>query len=56
MSGELDFTRPAQSDVYNANVARLFFQAHGKQRSIAAGSALFAENAPGKSKIGRAHV
>ncbi|MBM3369028.1 MAG: hypothetical protein FJY43_12265, partial [Betaproteobacteria bacterium] len=29
MRGELDFTRPAQSDVYNANVARLFFHAHG---------------------------
>lgn len=49
MSGELDFTRPAQSDVYNANVARLFFHAHGKARSLAAGATLFAENTPGKS-------
>ncbi len=50
MSGELDFTaRPAQSDVYNANVARLFFHGHGKTRGIAAGAALFAEGAPGKS-------
>ena len=44
---EFDFTRPAQSEVYNANVARLFFHANGKARSIAAGTALFAENAPG---------
>lgn len=49
MSGELDFTRPAQSDVYNASVARLFFHTHGKPRSVAAGAALFAENATGKS-------
>lgn len=50
MSGELDFTsRPAQSDVYNANVARLFFHTHGKARSVAAGATLFAENAAGKS-------
>lgn len=50
MSGELDFTsRPAQSDVYNANVARLFFHTHGKVRSVAAGAALFAESAQGKS-------
>lgn len=46
---DFDFTRPAQSEVYNANVARLFFHANGKARSVAAGSALFAENAPGKS-------
>lgn len=50
MSGELDFTpRPAQSDVYNANVARLFFHTHGKTRSVAAGATLFAEAAAGKS-------
>lgn len=48
MSGELDFTRPAQSDVYNANVARLFFHTHGKARSVAAGGVLFAEGAAGK--------
>lgn len=46
---ELDFTRPAQSDVYNANVARLFFHANGKARNVAAGSPLFAENAAGKT-------
>jgi CRP/FNR family cyclic AMP-dependent transcriptional regulator len=46
---ELDFTRPAQSDVYNANVARLFFHANGKTRNVAAGSPLFAENASGKT-------
>ena len=46
---EFDFTRPAQSEVYNANVARLFFHAHGKARSIAAGAALFAENAAGNT-------
>ncbi len=46
---EFDFTRPAQSEVYNANVARLFFHANGKPRSVAAGSALFAENAAGNS-------
>jgi len=46
---DFDFTRPAQSEVYNANVARLFFHANGKPRSVAAGSALFAENATGKS-------
>jgi len=45
---ELDFTRPGQSDVYNANVARLFFHAHGKVRNVAAGSPLFAENTAGK--------
>ncbi len=44
---EFDFTRPAQSEVYNANVARLFFHANGKTRSVAAGSPLFAENAAG---------
>ncbi len=44
-----DFTRPAQSEVYNANVARLFFHANGKARSIAAGAALFAENALGNT-------
>lgn len=49
MSSEFDFTRPAQSEVYNANVARLFFHAHGKPRSVSAGTALFAENAAGKS-------
>jgi CRP/FNR family transcriptional regulator, cyclic AMP receptor protein len=46
---ELDFTRPGQSDVYNANVARLFFHANGKARNVAAGSPLFAENTAGKS-------
>ncbi len=46
---ELDFTRPAQSDVYNANVARLFFHANGKMRNVAAGSPLFAENSAGKT-------
>jgi|LNFM01.1.fsa_nt_gb CRP-like cAMP-binding protein len=50
MSGELDFTpRTAQSDVYNANVARLFFHTHGKPRSVAAGTVLFTENAAGRS-------
>ncbi len=46
---DFDFTRPAQSEVYNANVARLFFHAHGKARSIPAGAALFAENAAGST-------
>lgn len=46
---DFDFTRPAQSEVYNANVARLFFHANGKARAVAAGSPLFAENATGKS-------
>lgn len=46
---DLDFTRPAQSDVYNANVARLFFHNNGKPRAIAAGGALFAENAAGRT-------
>ena len=46
---DLDFTRPAQSEVYNANVARLFFHANGKAKAVAAGSPLFAENAAGKS-------
>lgn len=46
---ELDFTRPAQSDVYNANVARLFFHANGKARNVAAGGPLFSENTPGKT-------
>jgi CRP/FNR family transcriptional regulator, cyclic AMP receptor protein len=46
---ELDFTRPAQSDVYNANVARLFFHNNGKLRNLAAGGVLFAENAAGKA-------
>jgi len=46
---EFDFTRPAQSEVYNANVARLFFHAHGKSRNVSAGSELFAENAAGNS-------
>ena len=46
---EFDFTRPGQSDVYNANVARLFFHANGKARNVAAGSPLFAENTPGNT-------
>ncbi len=46
---DFDFTRPAQSEVYNANVARLFFHANGKPKAVAAGSPLFAENAAGKS-------
>lgn len=46
---DFDFTRPAQSEVYNANVARLFFHANGKARSVAAGGTLFTENATGKS-------
>ena len=46
---DFDFTHPAQSEVYNANVARLFFHANGKVRSIAAGSALFAEDSAGRS-------
>lgn len=49
MSGELDFTRSSQSDVYNANVARLFFHTHGKARGLSAGEKLFAEGAGGKS-------
>jgi len=44
---ELDFTRPAQSEVYNANVARLFFRANGKARRVPAGSVLFAEETAG---------
>ena len=46
---EFDFTRPAQSDVYNANVARLFFHANGKPRSVAAGATLFAESSAGNA-------
>ena len=46
---EFDFTRPAQSEVYNANVARLFFHANGKTRNIEAGNQLFAEKAAGSS-------
>ena len=46
---EFDFTRPSQSDVYNANVARLFFHANGKTRNVAAGGALFAENSAGNT-------
>jgi CRP-like cAMP-binding protein len=46
---DFDFTRPAQSEVYNANVARQFFDANGKARSLAPGNALFAENTSGKS-------
>ncbi len=46
---EFDFTRPSQSEVYNANVARLFFHANGQTRSVAAGNVLFKEGAPGDS-------
>lgn len=46
---EFDFTRPAQSEVYSANVARLFFHANGKARNVAAGTALFAENSTGSN-------
>lgn len=46
---EFDFTRPAQSEVYNANVARLFFHANGRARGIPAGTALFAEKTAGKT-------
>ena len=46
---EFDFTRPAQSDVYNANVARLFFHTNGKTRNVAAGATLFAENSAGNT-------
>lgn len=49
MNGKLDFTRTSQSDVYNPNVARLFFHAHGKARAVPAGETLFAEGAGGKS-------
>ena len=46
---ELDFTRPAQSEVYSADVARQFFRENGRSQAVAAGSVLFAENATGKS-------
>lgn len=46
---DFDFTRSAQGEVYNANVARLFFHAHGHTRSIPAGTALFAESGAGKT-------
>lgn len=46
---ESDFTRPAQSDVYNANVAWLFFHANGKARSVAAGATLFTESSTGNA-------
>lgn len=46
---EFDFTRPGQSDVYNANVARLFFHTNGRPRNVAAGTVLFAENTPGNT-------
>jgi CRP-like cAMP-binding protein len=46
---ELDFTRPAQSDVYNASVARLFFHNNGNPRTLPAGGVLFAENTAGTS-------
>ena len=46
---DFDFTRPAQSEVYNANVARMFFHANGNAKTVTAGSPLFAENAAGKS-------
>jgi len=46
---EFDFTRPAQSDVYNANVARLFFHTNGKPCNIATGTVLFTENTPGNT-------
>jgi len=44
---EFDFTRPAQSEVYNANVARLFFHSNGKPRAVAAGGVLFKEGTAG---------
>lgn len=46
---DLDFTRPAQSEVYNADVARRFFGENGRPQTIAAGRALFAENTPGNT-------
>ena len=46
---EFDSTRSAQSEVYNANVARLFFHTNGKTRNIAAGGVLFTGSSPGNS-------
>jgi CRP-like cAMP-binding protein len=46
---DLDFTRPAQSEVYSADVARLFFGENGRPQTIAAGTALFAENTAGST-------
>ncbi|MBX3661103.1 MAG: cyclic nucleotide-binding domain-containing protein [Burkholderiales bacterium] len=46
---DLDFTRPAQSEVYSADVSRRFFGENGRPQAIAAGSALFAENAAGNT-------
>jgi CRP/FNR family cyclic AMP-dependent transcriptional regulator len=46
---ELDFTRPAQSEVYDAAVARQFFADHGQSRQAAAGDLLFSEGAAGTS-------
>ncbi len=46
---DLDFTRPAQSDVYKSDVARQFFRDNGKPQAVAAGSVLFVENAAGKA-------
>lgn len=46
---DLDFTRPAQSEVYDTAVARQFFAEHGKSRQAAAGTVLFSEGAAGPS-------
>ncbi|MBI1965147.1 MAG: cyclic nucleotide-binding domain-containing protein [Betaproteobacteria bacterium] len=44
---DLDFTRPARSEVYKPDVARAFFESAGKPESVARGGILLSENQQG---------
>ncbi len=44
---DLDFSRPAQNPLYDAAVARAFFESAGQTEAIAQGKALFVENEKG---------
>ncbi|HZP92733.1 MAG TPA: cyclic nucleotide-binding domain-containing protein [Burkholderiales bacterium] len=44
---DLDFTRPAKSEIYNPAIARTCFETLGKAESLAQGATVFAENDAG---------
>ena len=44
---DLDFTRPAKSEVYKPDIARAFFESAGRPESVAQGGIVFSENQQG---------
>ncbi len=44
---DLDFTRPAKSEVYRPDIARKFFESAGKPETAAQGGVIFSENQQG---------